>query len=524
MSVLLSTGLFCACSNDGDEITVDPDGNVITDYNSDDVPSFEPSDVNHLRITRKGLGQIDSCWLYRPYCGIIEEPLYVSESHGNYHLEYPMVFTAVVKNSSLIDILQFDINSMVPKKIEDLRVGDTFVDIPYGPGDIYLKAWGGILYGEVPNAVNGVIPWEFCKGGTLGGKIQVVDKKTSDDGKTRITLMLQDLKFYDYDKTLNNRIDFVLNGLIEFEICEDGLYPREPQAPNIDELTIPTDGLVFFMMDALYKNKTQGRQTFFSEGSGKQECLIINSINELQEAYKGDWNTLLDIPFNYCTLVIVRTYGEYGGVTIDDFDLVDNGDSYQLNLTLNDYVNINYSYSPDYTDLYFWKLIPKIENKPVVFNRITQEAELDPSIYDAAYDKIRTRWYLNSYIDANGTLHQVNNDWGNERYFIEFKENGIVEGRIGENTFSCYYMLPYTPKIKPNYENDYREDLTYGVINLWDWNVTEANDNDPISKQFMRIFNATQFKLWSSDRLVLRLSENEVYGFMSENLKKAYGY
>ena len=129
-----------------------------------------------------------------------------------------------------------------------------------------------------------------------------------------------------------------------------------------------------------------------------------------------------------------------------------------------------------------------------------------------------------TYTDSEGNLHQVSQDWGDERYTIEFKENGIVEGRIGENTFSGYYMLPYTPKIEPNEENNYRDDLTYGVINLWGWNVTEANDDDPLSKQFMRIFNATQFKLWSSDLLVLRLSEREVFGFMRENIKQNYGY
>ena len=188
-------------------------------------------------------------------------------------------------------------------------------------------------------------------------------------------------------------------------------------------------------------------------------------------------------------------------------------------------MNPNYTYSPNRVNLYFWKIYPKMENKPVVFNRVTQDVNLDPIGEDSAYDKMRNRWLLNCYVDTNYTLYQVDDhEWGSERYTIEFKENGIVEGRIGENTFSGYYMLPYTPKIEPNEENNYRDDLTYGVINLWGWNVTEANDDDPLSKQFMRIFNATQFKLWSSDLLVLRLSEREVFGFMRENIKQNYGY
>lgn len=518
-AMMLAIGLN-SCSNDaGDEIIVDPDGNIITNYNASEVPSFDPSDVNKMRVTWSS-GYTDTCWLYRPYCGLYDNPLYVSDNH----LEYPMVFTAVVKNSNLFELLQFDICSMSPTRFENLRVGDTFVNIPYGPGDIYMKAWGGFLYSEVPSEVNGVYPWE-SKGGSLGGVIQVVDKKTSGDGKTRITLSLQDLKFYDYDKELKNQIHFKLNGLIEFEVLTDGIYPlNQPKEPTMEELTTPNDGLVFFMMDAL-NDEYQGRHVLFSEGTGAQECLIINSEKELQEVYKGDWKTRLPVPFESCTLVIGHSYGEDGSVTVDDFDLIDKGDTYQLNLTLNDNVNTNYAYSPDYVDLYFWKLIPKVENKPVVFNRVTQDVNLDPIGEDSAYDKMRNRWLLSCYVDTNDTLYQVDDhEWGSERYTIEFKENGIVEGRIGENTFSGYYMLPYTPKIEPNEENNYRDDLTYGVINLWGWNVTEANDDDPLSKQFMRIFNATQFKLWSSDLLVLRLSEREVFGFMRENIKQNYGY
>lgn len=526
MGLLLSAGFFCACSSEGgDDLMIDPDGNIITDYNSDEVPHFDPSDVNKLRIT-SNRGPIDSCWLYQPYCGTVGSET-VSDGHGN-HEEYPMVFTAIVKNSSLFTILQFDINSRSPKKIEDLRLGDTFVDIPYGPGDIYLKAWGGILYEEEPNTSNGFIPWENGKGGTLGGKIQVVGKKTTDDGRSYITLKLQDLKFYDYDKNWKE-YHFSLNGLIEFEICEDGIYPREePKGPNMEEILTPTDELVFFMLDA-FNNEMKGRHTFFFEGPQEQECLIINSWEEFHDAFKGDqqqWSLpLTPVEFNYCTLVIGRTYGENGGVSLGDYEFIDKGDSYQLNLTLNNNVNPNYAYTGEFRDLYFWKIYPKMENKPVVFNRITQDVNFDPLGEDSAYSKIRHRWLLRSYVDADGVLHEVSKDWGNERYAIEFKENGIVEGRIGENTFSCYYMLPYTPKVDPNVDNNFKEDLTYGVINLWDWNVKGANDDDPVAQQFMHIANAAQFKLWSSDVLNIRIANSrEIFGFMRENIEKDYGY
>lgn len=516
-AMMLAIGLN-SCSNDaGDEIIVDPDGNIITSYYASEVQSFNPSDVNQLRITSSS-GYTDTCWLYSPYCGLYDNPIYVTDYNGT-HLEYPMVFTAVVKNSDLFELLQFDIRSLSPTKIEDLRVGDTFVDIPNGPGDIYLKAWGGVLYDKVPSAVNGIIPWEI-KNRTGGGVIQVVDKKTNDDGKTRITLSLQDLKFYDYDKDLKNKISFKLNGLIEFEVLIEGYYPNLPKELTMEELTTPSDGLIFFMMDALH-DEYQGRHVLFSEGTGAQECLIINSQEELQEVYKGDWETRLPVPFNSCTLVIGHTYGEDSGVTVGDFDLTDNGDTYQLNLTLNDNVNTNYAYSPGYVDLYFWKLIPKVEKKPVVFNRITQEVNFDPLGDDTPYFKIRNRWLLESYTDAEGNLHQVG-EWGNENYSIEFKEDGSAEGRIGANTFSCNYALPYTLKLT-NEENSNQDDLHYGVFNLWDWTVTGVDEEDPVSKMFMRINDASQFKLWSTRFLVLRISDREVFAFSREGLRKDYG-
>ena len=129
------------------------------------------------------------------------------------------------------------------------------------------------------------------------------------------------------------------------------------------------------MMDAL-NNENQGRHMLFSDGPEEQECLIINSEQEFQDAYKGDWQ-LPSINFKYCTLVIGRTYGEHGGISLGDYELIDNGDTYQLNLTLNNNVNPNYTYTLDHVNLYFWKLYPKMENKPVNFNSTTQDVNLD---------------------------------------------------------------------------------------------------------------------------------------------------
>ena len=519
MSLLLTLGLFSACSNDaGDEKLITPDDSIVTDYNTSDVPSFDPSDVNKLRIT-SDYGYTDSCWAYRSYCGTGDRQSW-SGNDNTSHFEYPLIFTAIVKNSSHVNVLQIDINNFIPIKIEDLRVGNLFIDktnpVSFTNCNILLDAWE-------EKSVDGFIPFRY-KGGAVLGKIQVVDKKTGDDGISRITLNIQDLLVYSHIQDWN-RDYFVINGLIEYEILDGGVYPKvesEPQMPTMEELTTPTDRLVYFMMDAL-SNEYQGRHVLFSEGTGAQECLIINSKDELQEVYKGNWEEYIDVPFDYCSLVIGHTYGEDGSVTVDDFDLADKGDTYQLNLTLSHNVNINYVYSPGYVDLYFWKLIPKVVSKPVVFNRINQDVSIDPLGTDTPWSKMQRRWNLFSYSDAEGTGHQVSNEFGDKRYAIVFKGNGTVEAHTPTNDFSGYYGLPYTYKLT-NSENFNCDDLHYGVFSVRDWAAANSNDDDLISKAFMRIIpNATLFKLWSTEFMLIRVSDKEWLFFFREGLKEYYG-
>ena len=504
MSVLLSAGWFCACSSDGDE-DFNGEGSFFSggEGSSDKESTKNPTETNVLYIQSEN-GYTETCLLDHPSC-VYSFGGDLTEEDGSIRHIYNFFFWSLVQNSSPFYSVNISISSSKMTNFNDLKAGDYFDS----------SAISFYIVNDNPQNTTGTGYSALLPPPLLSGQVLVVDKKTIDK-KSYITLSLQDLKIHsDQDDC-----DYTFNALVDFEVDPNCCTPEV----NMEELLIPTDNLVFFMLDAL-NNEYQGRHTFFSDGLEEQECLIINSFQEFKEAYKGNWELCSYVDFRHCTLMIGRTYGENGGVSLDGYELTDNGDTYQLNLTLNNNVNPNYTYSPNRVNLYFWKIYPKTENKPVVFNRVTQDVNLDPIGEDSAYDKMRNRWLLSCYVDTNNTLYQVDNhEWGSERYTIEFKENGIVEGRIGENTFSGYYMLPYTPKIEPNEENNYRDDLTYGVINLWGWNVTEANDDDPLSKQFMRIFNATQFKLWSSDLLVLRLSEREVFGFMRENIKQNYGY
>ena len=303
--------------------------------------------------------------------------------------------------------------------------------------------------------------------------------------------------------------------MIEFPVSEDGIYPDDGYDPMT--WTIPSEELNFFMMDALHGDESKGRRTFFSEEAVAEECLIINSEEEFRQAYKGD-KELPQINFDYCTLVIGRTYGEHGGITYGGHELKDNGDSYQLNVTLNNNVNPNYCYTAAFTDIYFWKTYLKMEKKPVVFNRIRKDVTIDP--LTDANARIVGRWILEGYSDgddryADGRYHRVGDGYcGDRRFSIEFKADGTVVGRINDtNDFSCRYMVPYIGT-----RAYYEDAVEHGIINLWDWNITKVADDNPISEKMTHIPNATQIKLLLTYNLTLFLSPNEILHFRREGI------
>ena len=514
LGVLLSAGLFCACSKDDNEEkdinSIFSSGLYVTDCIM--MPSFSLGDKNVLFIQDEN-GKIDTCGIYSPYCGIAG-PITTTGSDNVAFENYPMVFSTSMWYSANFNELQLSIENRENKKIEDLEVGDSFSTFLFDPNNkIYMKVWWE------DNLITD-IPYQNMSG-ALGGRIEVIDKRTDSDGITYITQSLEDLEFYSYDKDMNQH-NYHLNGKIEFRISENGLYPKpEESVFDMETALIPNDDLIWFMMNALYKNESEGRKTFFSQAPEEEKCLIINSQSEFCEAYHGD----MEVPrwmidFNHCSLVIGRTYGEHGGVSLGDYEFTDNGDSYQLNLTINNNVNPDYYYPQAVTDLYFWKICPKMENKPVVFNRIRQDVNIDPM---QKYSLFCKRWFMDCYVDVDGTLHQVSKDWGDERYSIEFKENGRVEGRINTNGFSGQYTMPHMMTIDGK-RDGYNGDLHYGLINLTDLSVSEVFDDEPLSDTFMHIFNATKIKLWSQDIMTITTSDGEVFGFFRENIKELYGY
>ena len=163
-----------------------------------------------------------------------------------------MVFSTAMWYSHNFNELQLGIENRENKKIEDLKVGDSFSTFLFDPNNkISLKVWWE------DNLIT-AIPYQNM-GGALGGRIEVVDKKIASEGVTStaadsyITLSFQDLEFYSYDKN-DIKHNYTVNGLVEFRICENGIYSNpEESVFDMETAVIPNDDLIWFTMNALYK-------------------------------------------------------------------------------------------------------------------------------------------------------------------------------------------------------------------------------------------------------------------------------
>jgi hypothetical protein len=474
-------------------------------------PKMSRGELNAFEIASED-GETETCWLNPTFCGKPAWSYSNTEPDGSSRSIYPLIFSAEIMNSSNFNVMQIFIQNTEMIPIDSLKVGDTFdatsqdwmPTLSTRKSLVRFRAWQ-------ETSTNGVIRIQNSPL-ALDGQVEVVDKRTADDGQSYITLNLQNLKLNSWSACCL-KTNHIFNGIIEFPISKDGIYPDDGYDP--ESMRMPKDELDFFMMDALHGSEFEGRRTFFSEEAVAEECLIINSEEEFRQAYKGDKelpNT--GINFDYCTLVIGRTYGEHGGVTYGGHELKDNGDSYQLNVTLNNNVNPDYCYTAAFTDIYFWNIYLKKEKKSVVFNRIRQDVTIDPLI--DANSRLVGRWLLDGYSDgddryAGGRYHYC--DRKDKGFYIEFKADGTVIGRINDiNDLSCRYMVPYIGK-----RAYYEDAVEHGIINLWDWNITNVADDNPISEKMTHISKATQIKLIKKICLTLYVSPNEYYVFRRDN-------
>ena len=280
MSVLLSAGIFCACSKD------DNDGEENTNYFTSGLyaaecfeRSFSLGDTNVLFIQDEN-GKVDTCGFSSPYCGTTgcgfsspycgtTGPITTTGSDDVTFENYPMVFSSAMWYAHNFNELQLGIENRENKRIEDLKVGDSFSASPFDPNNkISIKVWW-------EDYLITDIPYQNMSG-ALGGRIEVVDKKIADEGAilstatdSYITLSLQDLEFYAYDKD-GNQHKYTVNGLVEFRISPNGVYSYSKPGEGVFDMetaVIPSDNLIWFMMNACTRAKMRDE----SLSSAKQQ-------------------------------------------------------------------------------------------------------------------------------------------------------------------------------------------------------------------------------------------------------------
>ena len=109
-------------------------------------------------------------------------------------------------------------------------------------------------------------------------------------------------------------------------------------------------------------------KTFFEQGEWNDESiLIINSQEEFQKAYMGT-KDLPSVDFNKYTLIIGRTWGNDASYMLTEIILKDKGANYELDTKLNHYVDRAATMAIQ--TIFYWRLYPKLAQKPIVPKRI----------------------------------------------------------------------------------------------------------------------------------------------------------
>ena len=114
-----------------------------------------------------------------------------------------------------------------------------------------------------------------------------------------------------------------------------------------------------------YGNKSY---TFFDYALNyrKDTCLVINSMQEFQLAYHGH-ETLPEVDFTNNTLLIFKTSGADSSFKLGDVALKDQRSQYELQYKILNY--INHTSLCMVVTIFYWRLCPKLQNKPIVMKR-----------------------------------------------------------------------------------------------------------------------------------------------------------
>ncbi len=184
MGVLISLGLFSACSNDDEEINALQGVNVLL-IQSD----------NGKTSTGMMYGSNE---VYNPpHCYLGKEIRY---NGGDPLTIYHMSFGANIKGSDVFNLLKISLESKQPMSFYDLKEGDTFDSSQFRASAAYTPTWEEYILRMAT---------------ALSGKVTVVGMKNEGD-KSYMVLRLVDLRF----DAIDSSCVYTVNGVVEYEVLK----------------------------------------------------------------------------------------------------------------------------------------------------------------------------------------------------------------------------------------------------------------------------------------------------------------
>jgi len=109
-------------------------------------------------------------------------------------------------------------------------------------------------------------------------------------------------------------------------------------------------------------------RTFFDQTEwNEQKLLVINSTQELQDAYAGD-KQLPDIDFSKYTLLIGKDWASDSSYQLNDIRLYDDGGCYVLDIDI--LHDVEGGVLSVIQSICYWRVYPKLKNKEILLNRV----------------------------------------------------------------------------------------------------------------------------------------------------------
>ena len=119
------------------------------------------------------------------------------------------------------------------------------------------------------------------------------------------------------------------------------------------------------------------------------------------------------------------------------------------------------------------------------------------------------------YIDEDDNYHQVGEGWGDDRFTISFKDEGILNSRVGRNSFKATYQT----HVKGAHLTS-GDDLAYtGTISLSNASMTKVYESDPVAIYFSKYIGTIAYFDVNSFYLRLVTSNGVTFSFRESTLK-----